>query len=473
MAARIAARRVWALSNTKVGPGGGLPGTSLYSVQPGDDFLLVVGGAGAPSYDEFGELHLNIDLTPCSNIDDVFDDNDSCAAAVDLPTGFHAGLICKPFDPDFYLLTVPPGQLAIGYLDPFSQVSPYHHQANCAGYVALDKTGWVFDNPGTTDRIVRVEARSNASTPPPCSEYDFFYQIVPQCDFLTDANEPNDTCSLSTFLSAGLHSGLRMDFAESDFYRSIVQPGQKIEFELNALTPGMEIEMLLFDRDGACSIAYPEYFGDAFRLARSRSTATGSVLEYTHPDTAPGIYVALLVRAVRNAPLQTACTEYTLELKRLFPGGGVTVCDPMDNNSTGLPTRLDAWHGGTLGTTWQLHAWQGPVAQFGYLLVGAQASTPGVVISGGRLCLDLTAPAGVGRYNLVGSTRDSIGQFDAQGTFQNLAGNSWLHTGFNVPWDLPLPGSPTIAPGSTWFFQLWHREPGGASNFSNAVAVSF
>ncbi|MEZ5974569.1 MAG: hypothetical protein R3E96_06925, partial [Planctomycetota bacterium] len=164
----------------------------------------------------------------------------------------------------------------------------------------------------------------------------------------------------------------------------------------------------------------------------------------------------------------------TLVIEFSPPGGTIqTFCDPAAANSTGVPTVLAGAFGSGVGSDLHLEATSGPPTQFGYFLVGSAAQDPGVAVGGGFLCLSQAAPNVLGRYNLTGTPLGSIGSFDAAGVLQNLTGTSTTGTGFDVPSNLPLPGSPTIAPGSTWFFQLWHREPGGASNFSNAVAVSF
>jgi len=56
---------------------------------------------------------------------------------------------------------------------------------------------------------------------------------------------------------------------------------------------------------------------------------------------------------------------------------------------------------------------------------------------------------------------------------QNQVGTSTVGSGFDVPATVPITGSPTISAGSTWHFQLWHREAAGASNFSNGLSVTF
>ena len=38
---------------------------------------------------------------------------------------------------------------------------------------------------------------------------------------------------------------------------------------------------------------------------------------------------------------------------------------------------------------------------------------------------------------------------------------------------LPVPQGTVIAAGETWNFQLWHRDLGATSNFSNALGLTW
>ncbi|HPF15502.1 MAG TPA: hypothetical protein PLJ12_14660, partial [Planctomycetota bacterium] len=158
-------------------------------------------------------------------------------------------------------------------------------------------------------------------------------------------------------------------------------------------------------------------------------------------------------------------------------GGGSTnvgtpFCDPMDNNSTGMPTHLTGTMTAPGGSGLHLEANQGPPTQFGYFLVGTAVSDPGLVVSQGRLCLSVVGGNSFGRYNVPGAL-NSVGQFDAGGVLQNFVSTSTVGSGYDVPVTVPIAGSPQIMAGQTWHFQLWHREDAGFSNFSNGLSVTF
>lgn len=154
---------------------------------------------------------------------------------------------------------------------------------------------------------------------------------------------------------------------------------------------------------------------------------------------------------------------------------GTAFCQPANANCNGVPTLLTG-NGMACCVGLHLEAVQGPPSQFGYFLVGNASSDPGITISRGRLCLATSGGNTIGRYNVGGTTLSSIGAFDAAGVLQNLVGTSQQGSGFDVPATLPFVGSPTILMGSTWHFQLWHRDPcptAGQSNFSNGLSVVF
>ena len=150
-----------------------------------------------------------------------------------------------------------------------------------------------------------------------------------------------------------------------------------------------------------------------------------------------------------------------------FEPGALAFCQPANPSSVGTPVTLA--DSGPGGGVYHLEATGGPPGEFGIFLVAALPSAP-VTVSAGNLCL---APP-LGRYTqTAGPGLDSIGQFDSAGRLNNFAGTSSVGSGFDVPAVLPSPPGGLILPGSTWCFQLWYRDVGGVSNFSDGLAVTF
>ncbi|MEZ5975562.1 MAG: hypothetical protein R3F33_06345 [Planctomycetota bacterium] len=154
--------------------------------------------------------------------------------------------------------------------------------------------------------------------------------------------------------------------------------------------------------------------------------------------------------------------------------GLIALC-PALPNSTGLVTLINAGVTGGPGTGVNLGASQGPPGQFAYFLVGTAPNPVGTPVGSGLLCLSATGGNLIGRYNVAGTPMISIGQFNAAGILANLVGTatSTGGLGFDLPTQLPLPIGGTITTGSTWFFQLWHRDNPLTSNFSPAIAYGF
>ncbi len=152
----------------------------------------------------------------------------------------------------------------------------------------------------------------------------------------------------------------------------------------------------------------------------------------------------------------------------------VSSCDPAQVSSSGSPVHIVGMLGSASGSGLHLRAFDGPVNQIGYFLVGSglAASNP-VSVGLGELCLSLQASERIGRYNQFGGSLSSVGQFDADGVFQNLSGTSSRGLGFDVPTNLPFGGAGIVV-GSTWHFQMWFRDgAGGQSNFSNSLSVAY
>ena len=131
-------------------------------------------------------------------------------------------------------------------------------------------------------------------------------------------------------------------------------------------------------------------------------------------------------------------------------------CDEGSNPNNVADIDIDSLDSGSVSINVSLS--NAPANQFTYLLVGngnGEVSNP----PGAKGSLCVVGGACLGRYD------KDIGQVDSSGMFNTDILNAA---------STPCAGAVLIAPGVSWNFQYWHRQPmGQPSTFSNAVAVQF
>ena len=282
---------------------------------------------------------------------------------------------------------------------------------------------------------------------PSCSIYDFDLAIAtsPCAAVQDDVFEPNDDCATATPLTDGHFPGLQVSHGSPDFYRFCVPDGATLQVDIDFLDADGDLDLYLYDLN-ASLCGYTGSGGGAFRSTTNNDGET--LTWYNSHGTAKDMAILVIV----DDPEREPCNTYGLTLSGIGNCVGavtVTYCQPMDPNSTGQSTYLGANHGSGQQSGLRLQGFNGPPGQFAYFLVGTGASSPGLSLGGGRLCLRTAAPNQIGRYNIAGTNRNSLGQFDTGGIFQNLSGTSTLGSGFDVPLELPLAGTPIIQIGST------------------------
>ncbi len=145
-----------------------------------------------------------------------------------------------------------------------------------------------------------------------------------------------------------------------------------------------------------------------------------------------------------DVPVDIGATEYNQ-----FSGMANTGCfaQPNSTGETGLLTGGGAPN--VPSNNLVLAAGDLPLQQTGLFLM---SQTPGVTpVSDGTLCLD---------GNIIRFADDVL--------------NTGDNGGVVFPIDvLNLPQNQVFQIGETWYFQLWHRDVGGSSNFSNSVGFTW
>jgi len=318
--------------------------------------------------------------------------------------------------------------------------------------------------------IIQVGGYNNAQGP---ATLNILPYVDPCSGFVDDSFEENDDCSSANPLADGLYTGLGVLGTDKDHYSFSVADGATVDVTIAFATATADLDLFLWDAtDPNCGTG----FGST-DLANGFSTTDNEFVTWTN-TTGACVNVVAEVNVWVGSPGQ--CNTYDFEVLGSGCGPvtvGTPVCSPMDMNSTGQSTSMTGTFGSGVGSGLHLEVTNGVPGEFGYFLIGTGANDPGIVLSNGRLCLAITGGNQFGRYNF-GTATNSIGQFGPAGVMQNLVGTATSSggTGFDVPTQNPISGQPAIAAGSTWHFQLWHRDtPAGAgtSNFSNALSVMF
>ena len=280
--------------------------------------------------------------------------------------------------------------------------------------------------------------------------------LPPYAPCTPDSFEPNNTAVTGAVLNPGTYADLNFcDTDNTDIYLTAVSPGMlyraDVDFTHSTLT---DINATLYLQNGPL-------------VDSSITFDDNESVEWLNTTNQVQVLVLWLnIVAVGTGP-HSNDNLYDLTVERYFPNIS-EFCTPAEINSDGMRTHMFATPGSGIGANIRMTGIDGPVGEFGYILV-SDATNNGLIISNGRYCLT----GSVGRYNIPGGALNSLGQFDTDNLFINLSGTAQFGYGFDVPNVLPYVGSPTISVGDTYHFQLWHREPNGQANFSNGVSVTF
>ena len=423
------------------------------------------------------EFDVTLTPDPCVGIvDDMFEDNDDCLSPTPITVGTYTGLVAA--DLDHYEIVVPAGQILTVFetFDTNDTVwSLWDQGCNIAELqFFFDTLTW--NNTTGSPQTMTIIAETWMNAQPQCGDYDFDVSLAPDpCATATDDSfEENDDCASAVSIADGLYTGLFVSKTDRDHYAFCVPAGGTVFIDMFFTNANGDLDMFLWEAvDFNCGTG-PAGGTD---LAQGFSGTDNESITWTNPLTTD-VDVVLEVNAWDNAVNPADCNNYDLQITGAGCGptsDGTPFCDPMDPNSTGNSTTLTGMLGTGVESGLLLTATGGVPSEFGYFLIGTGISDPGIVISGGRLCLAVTGGNQFGRYNF-GTTTNSIGAFDAAGDFQNLLGTATSNGGYGYDVATTNPLGGMIMSGETWHFQLWHRDTPagvGSSNFSNGLSITF
>ena len=402
-------------------------------------------------------------------VDDVLEDNDACPDALDLSPGYYSGLYTSFADADFYRVEIGPLQTARWeFLSPDSPPASFVYDENCVA-LPLNSRKEVI-NSSLEPRTIIIQVIPSGTTV--CALYDMDLMVFDDpCvslgpDVLDDVNQVRSPEHV---------------VGEGDYQDLMVRGSDSYELCVGAGETGV-VNLALASGDGVlngrleCSFNSGGF--DCLFLPTVYDQGSGSNVTLQYQNTSATAEAVILVVSYTLGASGMECATYDMSVSGL---GGCDLfqieettefCPPATAHSGGEFTRLNAFSRSVGFRDAVLTASQGPVGQFGYMLAGTQA-VAGSVVGAGELCLG----GMLGRYNVLSialsDELNSIGRFDFQGRFVNLAGSapSFNPAGFAFPYLTPW--SATVMAGDTLYFQLWHRDLGGTSNLSNGVGVTF
>ncbi len=443
---------------------------SLSGLAMGDSVLIQVGGYMA----NFGPGTLNIAswVDPCSSgVDDSFEDNDDCANAVTMATGYHPNLFLADLDPDNYSITIPAGEILNVTVVLISGDVDINLYDNTCFLIGGGVGTLLYSNITGAPQTVVVEIINYPFSGANCAEYDLDVSTAPDpCQTGSDDTyEENDDCASAAPVGDGTITGLFITATDKDHYSTCVGDGDTIDVDILFLDAQADMDLFLWDAaDYNCGTGY-----GTTDLANGFSVTDNETISWTNL-TGASLDVVIEVQIYSGD-----CNDYDLVVSGSDCSGisnaGTPFCDPAANNSTGAPAILAGTWGSGVGSDLHLEITSGVPGQLAYFLVGTEA-TAGIAVSNGLFCLVGTSTAQFFRYNVGGTDMNSIGGFDATGTMINSFGTSTTGFGFDVPSTIPASPVITITAGNTWHFQGWYRDTPagvGTSNFTNGLSVTF
>ena len=458
---------------------GGFPQSRIViPLTAGQVIMIQIGGfpsVSGPGASGPGNLNINpyTQDPACVGLpDDTFEDNDTCAAATPMVAGSYASLHVDGGDADFYSFTVPAGDLLTLTETADSNDTDYRLYDGCTSTILVpaNLVGINYSNTTGASQTVVLEAHQWLGAALHCSDYAFDVTIGPDPCLSNpdDSFEDNDDCFSAAPIVDGSYPDLFVSAVDIDNYSMTVPAGGTLDVTAFQSSGNGDLDLFLWE------VGDPNCGSAAFGTTELAAGYTGNnpeTLTYTNLGVADQDVI------LEVSLFSGDCNTYDMDIMGAGTGTGPgnTFCDPANNNSSGLPTILSGTMTSPSGSGLHLESSQGPAGEFAYFLVGTGSTEPGLMLpsSAGRFCLLLGGGNAVGRYNVSGSQFNSLGLFDSGGVLQNLVSTSSVGSGFDVPTTLPISGSPQIMAGQTWHFQLWHREGGGSSNFSNGLSIDF
>ena len=264
-----------------------------------------LGGTTQVICDDY-DLVITVGPDPClAGLDDSFEDNDFCGAAVVLPTGATTGLFVATADEDFYKVNVPAAeQIVIDQTySPANEMGfEVFDDPACTNFVAggswgggLNQDIWSNGTGAAVDVYIRAYMVDGD-----CSNYDMNVVVQPdpcQTPGSDDAFEDNDNCAAASIIPVGSTTGLFVSTVDEDFFKVNIAAGDQLIVDQTYVAAAAELEVAIYD-DPACT-----------NLVQSSGWGGGS--NQVQASNASGAAMDLFIRA---SVVDGDCNNYDLNL---------------------------------------------------------------------------------------------------------------------------------------------------------------
>ena len=224
---------------------------------------------------------------PCiAAIDDGFEDNDSCVAAVALGTGMNAGLFVSDTDADYYLITVPANDtltVDVAYATANADVDlRLYDDLACSNQVDTifpgGGTGQVTDT-NTSGAVATYVLKAEVAVGQGCNNYSLNVATVPDpcLTGVDDGFEDNDSCGSAVALPAGVTAGLFATEVDSDYYLISVAANDILTVDVSYSTANGEVDLFLYDAPGCANQVDADFtFGGTGQVAHTNSSGAAA-----------------------------------------------------------------------------------------------------------------------------------------------------------------------------------------------------
>lgn len=217
--------------------------TENFSADPLNVYVTFKEGLSTPDCTEYSfTISLQPGTDPCgSSTDDALEPNDDCTTSLPIGPGTIQGLFVSTIDPDYYRITVPPGQDAfvqIDYLPANGDIRLIGFPVPCGllnvnPQVNNGTRRISFTNPGPVATEYDVFVALPPGGPSSCNTYDLTTTFLPSvCLTAEDPFEDNDTCAERAPLPLGETCRLLIDGFDREWFGIDVPPAATLSIEL-------------------------------------------------------------------------------------------------------------------------------------------------------------------------------------------------------------------------------------------------